>query len=158
MEINKKTNFPLINQFKIQIKKLKKERMISNLENLIVEINKKGLLMGLFSLKVIKKESVNNTEQELSDIINKIYIDLYKKNPILFKLELYMPKLYEFSLEQLIVWIYKVELKQEKIKKDEKKQFFYLIYQFQNAQTISEQQSILLKLLKKFQLYLKNVE
>lgn len=158
MEITKKSKFFLIDQFKIQIIELKKEKMISNLEKLIIEIKNKGLLMGLFSLKDIKKESKTNTEQELSDIINKIYTDLYKKNPILFKLELHMPKLYEFTLEQLIIWIYKVEVNGNKIKKDEKKQFFYLIYQFQSAKTIPEQQSILLNLLQKIQLYIKNAK
>lgn len=146
----------LIKGFKIQINELKRAKIISEIGNLIENINKKELVMGLFSLDKFKQEALVFSYEELNKVINKIAKDIYENNVIFFKLELNMPKLYEIKIEQLIVWIYKVEIKEEKLKKDNKKQFFYLIYKFQKAIEIKEKQTILLELLYKIQLYIKN--
>lgn len=62
-----------------------------------------------------------------------------------------MPILYELKIEQLIVWIFRVKINQEKLKKDENKQFFYLISKFQETGN----KKIFIDLLHKIQLYIK---
>ena len=162
----------------------KKERQIIKLEKLILDIKEKGLLITLLNLKkfqneikaVFKDEQFNinikdieklvknNVEKEiqfnalLEANIKDVSILMLEKNPIIFKLELYKPKLYELELEELIVWIYNVKIKQNKFNIDNKKQFYYLIYNFQQAESISKKQEILLKLLYKIQLYIKHAK
>lgn len=156
-----KKNTKLIANFKTKIKELKVKQLISEIEKLILEINQKGLREALYSFKEIKKEKNNNEEEmfnkllDLDENIKNISELMLKKNPIIFKLELYKPKIYELTIEQLIVWIYKVEIKEEKLKMDNKKQFYYLIYKFQKEEKLEIKQSILLELLYKIQLYIK---
>lgn len=153
----KKGKYQLIKGFKIQIQDFKKEKIILDIETLIEIINKKDLIIGLLSLEKFKQKALifSYEELELNKVIDKIAKELFEKNVIIFKLDLYMPKLYEFTIEELIVWINKVEVKQDKLKKDNKKQFFNLIYEYQNVIEIEKKQLFLLKILKKIQKYIK---
>jgi hypothetical protein len=67
-----------------------------------------------------------------------------------------MPKLYEFDISLLLIWIYNVKLDKDKLLIDNNKQFFYLIYNFQEEKNEDLKIDILIKLLKKIQLYIKN--
>lgn len=89
---------------------------------------------------------------------DKMYNEAIKFNPIIFKLHLFMPKLYEIDWQILIIWIYKVELKAAKLKSDNKKQFFYLIQKFQNESLEDKRLDIFIELLQKIQLYIKNAK
>jgi hypothetical protein len=76
----------------------------------------------------------------------------------MFKIHLFMPKLYEIDIPLLIIWIYKVELNENKLKNDKKKQFFYLIYRFQKEEFDELRIKILIELLLKIQLFIKNAK
>lgn len=147
--------YQLIKGFKIQIQELKKEKIILDIGNLIENINKKNIIMGLFSLEKFKKEALIFSNKELNKVIDKIAKELLKINSIIFKLELYKPKFHLLEIEELIVWIYKVNIKQEKLKTDNKKQFFYLIYQYQQEENLEKKQILLLEILKKIQKHIK---
>lgn len=161
----------------------KKEQFIIKLENLIQNIKENGYLIALLNLnkfnneikEYLKAENLNIKPTNIKNIMkNDIEIEkqfyvlleiniknisesLLKKNSIIFKLELYKPKFYLLELEELIVWIYNVNIKEEKLKKDNKKQFYYLIYNFQKAEN-TKKQEIFLELLYKIQLYIKNAK
>lgn len=153
----------------------KREEFIIKLENLIQSIKEQGLLITLHNLKKFNNEIKESfTEKEIQTIkkdyeiekevyeileanIKNISEIMVKKNPIIFKLELYKPKFHLLDIEELIVWIYYVNIKQEKLKIDNKKQFYYLIYNFQKAE-YKKKEEILLKLLYKIQLYIKHAK
>lgn len=145
----------LIKGFKIQIEDIKKEKMILEVVNLIESINKTDFIIGLFSLEKFKQEALILNYEELNKVIDKKANELLKKNAIIFKLDLWMPKLYEFTIEELIVWINKVDVKPYKLKKDKKKQFFYLIYEYQNIIELEKKQLFLLEILKKIKKYIR---
>lgn len=117
---------------------------------------------------VVKEEDYDYYEKNLTNYsfrkslsetanirFNEFTIFLQNKNPLIFNLKLYMPKFSELDIKVLIIWIYKVEIKQEKLLKDNKKQFFYLIYNFQKEENEEKKIQLFINLLKKMQLYIK---
>jgi hypothetical protein len=169
MEINKKNMLSILWKEKAnKIREKVKENKIQELEALRILIEKKSLVIALASLLKVEKleqqidvKSISEDDKMLilNALENKIKekAELMKnKNIIIFKLELCKPNLMEKTLLEIIVWIYNVNIKQEKLKKDNKKQFYYLIYNYQQAKMIKEKEEILLELLYKMQLYIKN--
>ena len=154
MVMLKKNKIQFFLEFTYHIKNVKKKKIIFNIEQLILNINKIGLLNSLFSLKKFKKATNNYTYDELIKIINKMAADLYFKNVLLFKVEKYQLKLYELTIEQLIVWLYTVNIEAEISKKDKKKKICYLIKKFQKAQH-SEKEKLLLEVLHAIQQFIK---
>lgn len=163
----------IVNNWKNNLILIKKEHQIINLENCILKIQEKGLLEQLFvlfdeiglkqlflkSLKTSVKEYPLEGQIILYELlIQKIKEEseiMLKKNPIIFKLELYIPKMYDLTLKLLFIWIYNVKINENKLKKDKNKQFFYLIYEFQKGEDLIKKEEIILKLLKKIQFYIK---
>jgi hypothetical protein len=110
-----------------------------------------------------KKVNNYNLKEESNRILNIIKTQIetesqkmLAKNPIVFKLELCKPNLHEKTCKEILIWIHKVQIIESKLKKDNKKQFYYLIYKYEKEENIQEKQKVLLELLYKIQLYKKN--
>lgn len=99
---------------------------------------------------------IEDIDKLMQKVILQAYDIVLKKNLIYFKLELYMPKLKEISMKELIIWILYVEINETKLINDKSKQFYYLISKVQKASSIKDSELDLLELLKKIQLYIKH--
>ena len=119
----------IVNNWLNKIHINQKEQQIINIEKLIQSIKEKGLLISLLKLERLKNEIKDDVKKENLNIGAKTIKEMIKdnkemeeklnvllevkiknisevwqkQNPIIFKLELYKPKLH---LLELIVWLF----------------------------------------------------
>lgn len=168
--MEKSSKYSIVNKWKKDLNINQKEESIIEIEYLIKNLEKEKSLKNMLILyflnsneyKEISKYKFDKKEQEallikvaLSNFDKYINV-LEKEKPIIFNLKLYMPKLYKWDIKTLISWLYKVEIDSVKLNNDKKKQFFYLIHQFQKETNEDKKLEIFISLLKKLQLYIKN--
>lgn len=138
-----------------------KHNALIAIENLIIFLKNENSLKKML-IKYFLDENitiVNEADYKYAlKTFNNLYDETIKFNPIMFKVHLFIPKLYEIDIQLLIIWIYKVELDENKLKTDNRKQFFYLIHKFQKEESDEIRIKILIELLSKIQLFIKNAK